>query len=118
MNFLTNSYNKKQHAVANCCDLRKAFDTVDHLILAIKLKKLGVHGAELKWFEDYLSNRQQFMSVNGTSSNLISILLGFLKDQFSVPCCFLYRLTTCPYAQNCYNFFSLMIQRSWPAIQT
>ena len=46
-------------------DLRKAFDTVDHLLLINKLKSLGVTGKSLEWFHSSLSGRvQQIMSVN------------------------------------------------------
>ena len=46
-------------------DLRKAFDTVDHLLLINKLKSLGVAGKSLEWFRSYLTGRvQQTMYVN------------------------------------------------------
>ena len=49
-------------------DLRKAFDTVDHLLLINKLKSLGVAGKSLEWFRWYLSGRvQQSMCVNALS---------------------------------------------------
>ena len=49
-------------------DLRKAFDTVDHLLLINKLKSLGVAGKSLEWFRSYLSGRvQQTMCVNALS---------------------------------------------------
>ena len=49
-------------------DLRKAFDTVDHLLLINKLKALGVAGKSLEWFRSYPSGRvQQSMCVNALS---------------------------------------------------
>ena len=49
-------------------DLRKAFDTVDHLLLINKLKPLGVAGKSLEWFRPYLTGRvQQTMCVNALS---------------------------------------------------
>ena len=43
-------------------DLKRAFDTVDHNILCIKLKLYGVQQRELSWFESYLFNRKQLMA--------------------------------------------------------
>jgi hypothetical protein len=68
---------RKKHTVAIYCDLRKAFDTVNHDILLIKLfKKMGIRGIELHWFRDYLSNRKQFVFLDGQSSSLLDILIG------------------------------------------
>jgi hypothetical protein len=41
--------------VAIFCDLRKAFDTVDHEILVTKLKKIGIGGVELRRFLNILN---------------------------------------------------------------
>ena len=38
-------------------DLKKAFDTVDHDILSVKLELYGVQKRELSCFRPYLSNR-------------------------------------------------------------
>ena len=39
MNYVSETLNKKQHAVAIFCDLRKAFDTCNHTILFKKMEK-------------------------------------------------------------------------------
>ena len=44
-------------------DLSKAFDTVNHAILLRKLKSYGITGSTRKWFESYLKNRTQFISL-------------------------------------------------------
>ena len=49
-------------------DFQKAFDTVDHNILLQKLDHYGVRGRANDWFKSYLSNRLQYVSVNGFHS--------------------------------------------------
>jgi Reverse transcriptase (RNA-dependent DNA polymerase) len=56
----------KKYTLIIFCDLKKAFDTCDTEILLSKLKKLGVHGMELLWFQSYLSDRYQFVSIEDT----------------------------------------------------
>ena len=57
-------------------DLKKAFDTVNHTILLKKLEHYGIRGVPLQWFESYLSDRKQFVSVNGHSSDELEIKHG------------------------------------------
>ena len=57
-------------------DLHKAFDTVDHSILLSKLCHFGICGLTNKWFESYLANRQQFVSINSFASSTSSIASG------------------------------------------
>ncbi len=63
-------------------DLRKAFDTKAHATLISKLQIYEVHGKELTWFENYLFNRQQFVSFQGTRSEKQSIRCGSTRIYF------------------------------------
>ena len=63
-------------------DLRKAFDTGDHQSLTSKLLCYGVENSELKWIEDYLSNRSQIISFEGEKSRAEKIMFGVPQGRF------------------------------------
>ena len=49
-------------------DLQKAFDTVDHQILLAKLNHYAISGVSNDWFKSYLSNSNQYVSINSDVS--------------------------------------------------
>ena len=57
-------------------ELQKAFDTVDHQILLAKLNHYGIRGVSNDWFKSYLSNRNQYVSINGYQSGLAALNCG------------------------------------------
>ena len=70
-------------------NLRKAFDTVNHNLLLRKLKFYGIQGIELQWFESYLSEREQYCSVNNNHSQLASVKAGIPQGSSLGPLLFL-----------------------------
>ena len=70
-------------------DLSKAFDTVDHTILLSKLYHYGIHGIANDWFKSYLTNRQQFVSINGNNSNQLDMAYGVPQGSVLGPLLFL-----------------------------
>ena len=49
-------------------DLQKAFDSVAHQELLFKLWRIGITGKLWKWFQNYLLDRQHYVSYEGATS--------------------------------------------------
>ena len=70
-------------------DLAKAFDTVDHQILAVKLHSLGFKASTVSWFTSYLSNRSQATKVGNVFSKSCNITCGVPHGSILGPFLFL-----------------------------
>ena len=70
-------------------DLQKAFDNVDHKILLHNLEYYRIRGACNGWFEYYLSDRKQFVFINGYTSDLMPVDCGVLQGSVLGPLLFL-----------------------------
>ena len=66
-------------------DMRKAFDSVDHLLLLEKLGKLGIVEHEQRWFSHYLSNRKQSVLYEGVLSEPEEIRSGVPQGSILEP---------------------------------
>ena len=74
------SLDSKQSTNAVYLDFSKAFNTVNHNILMSKLLHNGVRGVMQRWFESYLTNRKQYVSIRNCNSSMSNITLGVLQD--------------------------------------
>jgi len=80
---------KNEHVIGIYLDFAKAFDTVDHNILLMKLQHYGIRGTTLSWFRSYLSNRTQVVKYNNTISNPQNVVCGVPQGSILGPLLFL-----------------------------
>ena len=68
---------------------QKAFDTVHRKILLANLNHYGIRGVSNNWFKSYLSNRNQYLSINGYESGLAALNCGVPQGSVLGPLLFL-----------------------------
>jgi hypothetical protein len=69
INSVLTALNKNQIVGGIFCDLRKAFDNVNHKILLDKLQFYGIYGKFKTLIESYLTNRYQKVTLNKVDHN-------------------------------------------------
>jgi hypothetical protein len=75
-------------------DFSRAFDKVDHGVLAHTLANIGVAGKLGTWIWSSLQNRSQFVTANGTSGESTPVISGVPQGTVLGPVLFLVVLGT------------------------
>ena len=86
---IINSLNNNDVVLGVFLDFSKAFDTVMHNILLAKLEHYGIRDNTLNLLKDYLSNRKQYVCLDGISSELLDVKNGVPQGSVLGPLLFL-----------------------------
>ncbi|CAB3379843.1 Hypothetical predicted protein [Cloeon dipterum] len=76
------------HIHAVFLDWSKAFDKVPHPRLLSKLQHYGIDGQLLKWYENFLVGRTQFVRFHGASSEPSEVASGVVQGSVLGPLLF------------------------------
>ena len=116
----------QQQIDAVLLDFSKAFDKVPHRRLLLKLKHCGVRGPLLSWIGDFLAERSQKVTLEGTTSEEAAVTSGVPQGTILGPLLFLAYINDLPacvssearlFADDCLLYRTIKSQRDADILQ-
>ena len=87
--YIADKIEQKKHVIGIFLDLSKAFDTICHNKLLVKLESYGIRGNCLKLLKNYLLNRKQITKFDNAKSDSQNITFGVPQGSVLGPLLFL-----------------------------
>lgn len=81
--------NENKKTGSTFIDIKKAFDSVDHRLLLLKLKNIGFKDKALKIIESFLTNRYQYVSLDDIKSSKQQVKTGVPQGSILGPTLFI-----------------------------
>ena len=85
---IVDAYHLRYYSACFFLDLRKAFDTIDHDLLLVKLDHMGFRGHFNDYMASYLTQRKQFVQFGNFKSRKSTIMKGVPQGSILGPILF------------------------------